>query len=140
MKRNNRHSRGTLPCESMGPEDGINSRDLFRGKSHKKSHHKTHQLCSQVMETINYLLAADLGDSRLQSVFVEEVVPAPDATWLLVTMRQGWSNADFGPSEIQEALNGAAGLIRFEVAAVVTRKKVPELVFQVLPTNGVPHE
>jgi len=78
MKPHKRHSRGMLPCESMGPEDGIDAHDLFRGSSREKSNHKAHQLCKQVMETINFLLAGDLDDARLQSVFVDEATPAPD--------------------------------------------------------------
>jgi len=140
MKQYKRHSRGNLPCESMGPEDGIDARDLFRGTSRKKCHHKAHQLCKQVMETINYLLAGDLGDPRLQSVLVDEVTPAPDATRLLITVRQCIPDPDFGPADILVALKGAAGLIRCEVAGVVARKKVPELVFQVLPESQVSHE
>lgn len=141
MKQRPSHPRrGDLPCDSMGTDDGMDARDLFRGSSRKKSHHKAHQLCRQVMETINYLLAGDLGDVRLHQIMVDSVTPAPDASRLLVSVRltDVWSGSDL--IEIQAALRGAVGLIRCEVASVVQRKKAPELVFRVVLEEGVPHE
>lgn len=141
MKQRASHSRrGYLPCDSVGIDDGVDARDLFRGSSRKKSHHKAHQLCRQVMETINYLLAGDLGDVRLHRIMVDSVAPAPDASRLLVSVRLTDSCLDADLVEIQTALQGASGLIRCEVAGVVQRKKAPELVFQVMPDEGVPHE
>jgi ribosome-binding factor A len=141
MKQRQSHPRrGHLPCDSLGTDDGIDSRDLFRNRSRKKSHHKAHQLCRQVMETINYLLAGDLGDSRLHQVMVDSVTPAPDASRLLVSIRLMDLHPDFDLTAIQSALQGASGLIRCEVASVVQRKKAPELVFLVTPEGSVPHE
>jgi len=91
-------------------------------------------------QTINVRLAGDLGDARLQSVFVDEVTPAPDAARLLISVRQAFPQPDCTPTDVLVALRGASGLIRCEVAGVVARKKVPELVFQVLPESLVPHD
>lgn len=141
MKQRPSHSRrGYQPCESMGADDGMDARDLFRGSSRKKSHHKAHQLCRQVMETINYLLAGDLCDVRLHQIMVDSVMPAPDASRLLVSVRLTDVHPDSDLLEIQAALQGASGLIRCEVAGVIQRKKAPELVFQLIPDEAVQHE
>jgi len=141
MKQRQSHKRrGDQPCESLGTDDGIDARDLFRNRSRKKSHHKAHQLCRQVMETINYILAGDLGDARLHQIMVDSVTPAPDASRLLVSVRVMALKPDGDLNDVQAALQGASGLIRCEVASVVQRKKAPELVFQVIPEEGVPHE
>lgn len=139
-QRKSTQSRGHLPCDSIGPEDGIDSRDLFRKSSRKKCHHKDHQLCRQVMETLNYVLAGCLGDSRLQHIMVDEVTPAPDASRLLVSVRLMFSQPDDDPNEILTALKGAYGLMRSEVASMVSRKKIPELVFKVISEQQVSHE
>lgn len=138
MKRTMRPSRGNPPCESMGPDDGIDARLLFRGTSRRKSHHKTYQLCNQVLEAINGLLS-HLGDDRLEAVLVDAVTPAPDDGRLLVLVRQAITRPGCGPSQVLEALQGAHGLIRCEVAGAVTRRRAPELVFQVLPDSPVSH-
>jgi len=139
-QRNSHHRRGDLPCVSLGIDDGREARDLFRKSVRKKSNHKAHQLCKQVMETINYLLAGGLGDSRLHQIMVDSVTPAPDAARLLVSVRFMDPDPEFGPGDIQAALNGACGLIRCEVAGVIQRKKVPELVFVMVPDEAVDHE
>lgn len=141
MKQRPSHPRrGHLPCESLGTDDGIDARDLFRNRSRKKSHHKAHQLCRQVMETINYMLAGDLGDPRLHQIMVDSVTPAPDASRLLVSVRWMDLHPNCDLIDVQAALHGASGLIRCEVACAVQRKKAPELVFQVIPEEGVQHE
>lgn len=139
-QRNSRHRRGGLPCVSMEIDDGIDARDLFRKSVRKKSNHKAHQLCKQVMETINILLAGGLGDARLHQILVDSVTPAPDSTRLRISVRPMDSNSEYGLSEIQAALNEAHGLIRCEVAAAVQRKKTPELVFLVVPEERGSHE
>lgn len=92
------------------------------------------------METINYMLAGDLADTRLHQIMVDSVTPAPDASRLLVSVRVMDLRPDCDLIEIQAALHGASGLIRCEVASVVQRKKAPELVFQVIPEEAVPHD
>lgn len=94
---------------------------------------KTLQLCRQVADTLNYVLSGDCGDELLQNLQVASVVPAPNASQLLVTVYPvAASGAAFDATEVQGRLLSIAGRLRSEVASSITRKKAPNLLFQVV--------
>jgi ribosome-binding factor A len=93
--------------------------------------HKTAQLCRQVFRAVSLALS-ECGDERLRELIVHDVAPAPDASRLLV--RVGWSAAaasssQVGVMKVLASLNDAGGFLRREVAAAITRKRAPELMF-----------
>ena len=92
---------------------------------------KTLQLCRQVQRTIELTLSGDFSDDILQSLLVEAVVPAPNAANLLVTVRPFFLSDEISVTDILTKLNFAAPRIRGEVARSITRKRAPNLVFQV---------
>lgn len=95
-----------------------------------KTNRKLQQLCRQVQRALSYVIPGDLGDPALQDLSVTSVVPAPDASRLLV-----YIDTTRPPSEaplIVERLERVRGRLRREVAASVTRKRAPELVFHLM--------
>lgn len=94
---------------------------------------KALQLCSQVAETLNYVLSGDCDDELLQNLQVASVVPAPNASQLLVTVYPVVAD---GPAidagELRRRLSRATGRLRTEVARSITRKKAPNLLFQLV--------
>jgi ribosome-binding factor A len=93
---------------------------------------KTLQLCSQVADTLNLVLSGQ-HDDLLRDLQVMSVVPAPDATQLLVTVYPvTQADAAIDADEVQKRLLAAASRLRGEVAASITRKKTPKLLFQVV--------
>jgi ribosome-binding factor A len=106
---------------SHGRPDGVNG----------KTHRKALQLCAQVMRTLNSVLVGE-ADPVLRDLLVAEVVPAPDTRRLLVSVVLTPSAAENDPVEVLNHLHQAQGHLRSEVAAVITRKKAPELSFRVL--------
>jgi ribosome-binding factor A len=113
----------------MGPDDGLDPRVFFQKSSRKKTNRKALQLAGQVAETLNWVLGWESSNEILRSMSVESVVPAPDSTRMLVTVR--FAGGALG--EAQEHLHRAAGKLRSEVAASIHRKRVPELIFRVIP-------
>jgi len=92
---------------------------------------KTGQLCRQVAQTLDEVLA-ECGDIILQGLRVASVEPFPDASRLMVTValfddRPG-KMADVG--RVLDHLHRASGHLRFEVAAAVTRKRAPLLMYR----------
>src|SRR5690242_6929202 len=123
----------SLPCSAVGPDDGIDPKLLFHSTSRKKGDRGVRRLCSQVREALTFALAGSCRDETLQSLYVEDVDPAPDATRLAVTVRV--------PSDVDVAtahglLTCVLGLLRAEVAASIRRRRAPELVFRVLPQEA----
>jgi ribosome-binding factor A len=96
-----------------------------------RTHRKALQLCAQVMRTLNSLLVGD-ADPVLRDLMVVEVVPAPDTKRLLVSVVLAPSAAEHDPGEVLSHLHRAQGHLRSEVAAEITRRKVPNLNFRVL--------
>ncbi|MGH7128275.1 MAG: ribosome-binding factor A [Planctomycetaceae bacterium] len=93
----------------------------------RRADRKTLQLCRQVQRTLSYVLG-ECDDSVVQACFVEAVEPAPDASRLLVTVSS--MDKDKTPITVIEHLSRSAGFLRSEIAASISRRKVPELAFR----------
>lgn len=130
-KKPSRKEMETLVAE-IRPDDGIDPRELARKERPRKGQRKARQLCAQVAETLSLVLSGECGDDLLQSVQVLAVDPAPDASQLVVTVRAGLPDEQVDPAEVLERLNQVMGKLRSEVAAAITRKRAPKLVFCVV--------
>ena len=115
-------------------DDGVDPREFFRaGKSGRKTDRKTLQLCSQVRDALNYRLSDDGGDELLALFHVADVRPAPDASQLLVVIDPAvLPETPVDARAVLERLQNANGRLRAGVAAAITRKRAPKLLFQVL--------
>ncbi len=121
-------------CGQPSPEDGVDPRDYFKPSRQKHDRRKDWQLCRQVFETLNYVLSGDSHDDVLRGLLVCEVTPAPDATRVLVSV-QSLDQGDVDPVAILRRLQSAMGRLRAEVARSISRRKVPELAFRIVPNN-----
>ncbi|MCE5267699.1 MAG: hypothetical protein LLG00_07420 [Planctomycetaceae bacterium] len=115
------------------PEDGMDPREFARKARPHKGDRKVRQLCSQVAETLNLVLSGECSDELLQSLHVVAVDPAPDASQLVVTVAAGCPGEMIDCNEALARLAAAAGRLRGEVAAAITRKRAPKLLFRVAP-------
>lgn len=91
-------------------------------------HHKDLQLCRQVFETLSLALA-ELDDPMIDELAIASVVPAPGAARMLVTLVPTRDDLDLEAAlaRVQEMAED----LREDVAADVTRKRAPELVFRI---------
>lgn len=119
-------------CGIPGAEDGSDPRDFHKQRGRDKSLRKTYQLCKQVDEVLGYVLSGECDDDVLRDFYVSSVVPAPDASRLLVTLCPYFTDTVFQPVQVLERLGHVAGKLRSEVAAAINRRRTPELMFQVL--------
>lgn len=83
-------------------------------------------------ETLGLMLAGEFDDKLLHNLQVVSVEPAPDATQLLVIVRADLPTAAIDEQQIAGRLATIAGRLRTEIAASITRKKAPRLVFHIL--------
>ena len=120
-------------CREIQVDDGVDPREFFkRDFRHDNGNRKAWQLCRQVENTLGLVLTGEFEDELLQSLMVESVVPYPNASQLMVTVSVADQEQDaIDQSVILERLNRVNGRLRCEVAAAITRKRVPRLVFQV---------
>jgi ribosome-binding factor A len=129
-------------CASLGEEDGEDPHLAKRRRPHNKRaslnsvpgarlERKACQLCRQVAETLDEVLA-DCGDGVLRALRVATVVPFPNASRLLVTVApvDGRLTPDVGPKVVLDHLEKASGHLRHEVAAAVTRKRAPLMLYR----------
>lgn len=93
-----------------------------------RSGHKDLQVCRQVFDALTYALA-ELDDPMIEELALASVTPAPNAARVLVTLVP--SRAGIDPAAALERLRDAMPDLREEVAAELTRKRVPELVFRI---------
>lgn len=123
-----------LPCDAVGPDDGIDPKLLFRTSPHRRDDRGARRLASQVRETLTFALAGSCRDEVLLSLYVSDVAPAPDTTRFAVTLVA----PDAAIAESARSRIGlVAAMLRAEVAASVNRRRAPELVFRVITGNEV---
>jgi ribosome-binding factor A len=88
---------------------------------------KTLQLCRQVERALGWALG-ECDDELLRELLVVSVEPAPNSRRLLVSVAPLERLANL--IEIIRRLEAARGWLRSEVAAAITRRKAPELLFR----------
>ena len=86
------------------------------------------QLCRQVFDALTYALA-ELNDPIIDDLVLASVVPAPSAARVQVTLVPSHDNVD--PEDALSRVREVADESREEIAAEVTRKRAPELVFRI---------
>jgi ribosome-binding factor A len=82
---------------------------------------------------------AECGDGVLRGLRVVGVAPFPDASRLLVTLTSidDRPGGVIGATSVLEHLERATGYLRCEIAAAVTRKRAPVLVYQLVEPKTV---
>ena len=102
-----------------------------------KNYRKAMQLCHQVADTLNYVFGGDCRDEVLQGLYVLEVTPAPDVTQLLVKVAPLLADERVDRADVLSRLHHFSGRLRAEVAAAITRRKTPRLLFQFVSQPAV---
>lgn len=125
-------------CEELRDDDGVDPRDFFKPSSRRdKDQRKTGQLCRQVFETLCLVLASEFDDPQLHNLQVVSVTPLPNASQLLVCVTSDASEKA-ERAELLNKLQRVAGRLRTEVTAAITRKRAPNLVFELVGPTGSP--
>lgn len=93
------------------------------------------QLCRQVFDALTWALA-DVDDPIVDELILASVIPAPSASRVQVTLVP--SRDDIDPDVALERVREHAEELREEVAAEVTRRRVPELVFRIGRPDELP--
>ena len=124
-------------CDQIYEDDCVDPREFFKtNQRHRQDDRKARQLCRQVAETLDMVLSGECRDELLQSLYVVSVEPAPNSSRMLVTLQADVPGEQFDRAAILELLDRQNGRLRAEVAAAITRKRTPMLVFHVLGPAG----
>lgn len=123
----------------MHRKNGRGGRRSSQHASSSTSHHdprtrKLHQLCRQVHERVDLVLAGELDDPRLEGLWVADVIPEAGGTAMLVTLVVPDESE---LAELSELLTRLSGRFRSEVAAAINRKRTPNLRFALLPARAL---
>jgi ribosome-binding factor A len=123
-------------CTDLGPGDGSDPRLENNLQPRRVPNRKALQLCGQIERTLASVLTGECDDDVLRDLVVESVVPAPNASRVLVTVYLGTSAAEVPVPEVYEHLERARGRLRSEAAAAITRRRVPDLLFRLINRPG----
>ena len=119
-------------CGVINADDAIDPKHYFYNKRKSKDkYRKAFQLCRQVADTLQLVLIDD--DPMLDGLVVIDVVPAPDSRRMLVILRLD-ADKDVTASEVEEImkrLRTHVPRLRSEIAQTITRRKTPQLVFEI---------
>lgn len=117
-------------CDEIHSDDGVDPTEFFRPMRKKNSNHrKALQLCHQVADTLSLVLSGEFGE-ELRDLRIVAVTPAPDASQLLVLVAPAIAGSSVDPDAVIVKLAAVAGRLRGEVAAAITRRRAPKLLFQ----------
>lgn len=117
-----------------------NERGRSGGDGSRRPDRKTLQLCEQVRHALEYALSGDSNDDLLRMLYVAKVEPAPDADRMLVTVVPVTKDELHDPIEVATRLQAHAGRLRSSVAEAISRRKVPDLLYQFAATDPAADE
>ena len=119
-------------CGVIRDDDAVDPKHYFYNKRKPRSkHRKAFQLCRQVSDTLQYVLNG--MDPLFDDLNIVDVVPAPDARRMLVILAVDQCEVDSGTQveEIMTCLRGHTPRLRSEIARSISRRKTPQLVFEI---------
>lgn len=118
-------------CGSIHEDDGLDAKDFHQTRSNKKKSddHRQLMLCEQVARTLAQVLAESVEES-ICGLKVERVLPGKQSAGLRVVLRRLLEFDEQECIELLELLKEQEGWLRSEVAAAITRKRVPRLTFE----------
>jgi len=122
-------------CAEIGPEDGVDPRQVFHQTTRKQSHRKTYQVCKQAEKTLNLVLASESVDPLLRELVVRTVEPAPDSAHLLVIVEVDLTTQS--EHEVREAFERANGQLRSAIAMDINRKRAPQISFRLIAADFI---
>ena len=108
----------------------VNPDLFFSDTPHAKPDHHTRALCKQVQRTLSTVLSGECADPLLQDLLVLAVLPAPNAGHLLVVVTP--RTVETTLAESLECLAKVKPMLRARIAQDTTRKRTPELSFDLL--------
>lgn len=113
----------------IGEDDGVDPRLDYRPERPAAGRlaRKLRQLCKQTERALVQALA-DCRHPALLALDVVQVRPAPDSSRLRVTLR---AQGSLPRQALEVALTSAEGHLRCEVAAAISRRKAPVLVYDI---------
>ena len=122
-------------CAETGPDDGVDPRHEKRRElaRTRKPDRKLDQLCKQVAQDLQLSLSALPKAGEMVGVTVQAVVPAPNAGRLRVVLAVPDPQRH---TEVAAIVQRSAGRLRAEVAAAISRRRAPELVFEIIVEGG----
>jgi ribosome-binding factor A len=123
-------------CSDLGPGDGLDPRLDNKEAPPKVRNRKALQLCAQVAETLSFVLAGECDDDLLRELRVESVVPAPTSARMLVTLSIAGLGTEISREKVTQRLESVRGQLRSEVATAISRRKVPDLLFNLIRRDG----
>jgi ribosome-binding factor A len=119
-------------------DDGVDPRRFFDPEPDHRAQRKSLQLCAQVRETLNAVLSGTCADPLLQDLYVVDVEPGSSPNQVVVSVAPARPDPDLDPDRILDHLARARGLLRSEIAAAISRRRTPDLLFQVLLAQPAP--
>lgn len=121
-------------CAQLYPDDGVNPREDKRRDTQQKKHdRKLQQLCKQVANTLQLSLTELATSGALAGAHIREVRPAPNAGRLCAVVVV---NETRNISAAESLLERHRGRLRTEIAMAISRRKTPELTFEVITLKG----
>lgn len=124
----------TRPCCDELADDGVDPR-AWHGPRRRDDQHKTSRLCGAVRDVLAWAITWTADDPRLADAETIEVRPLADGSRLKVVAVAG---GNVSSQDVQAALEASLPLLRDALATELRRRRLPDLVFDVVPDEETP--
>lgn len=94
--------------------------------------HKALQLCKQVRRSLELSLMGEFSDEVLQGMSVESVEPNPDDKHLCAVFSLNDPDSELSRVAVLARLEAARPLLLDGLAQAISRRKLPEIHFEVI--------
>ena len=129
---NNQRKRLREHCGQIQDDDCVDPKEYCKpDRRTDKANKKARQLCRQAAQTLDFVLA-DCDDESMETLLVVSVQPAPDSSRLLVTIGADVPADQVDLNHIRLRIQVQKPRLRAELARSISRKRVPDLIFNVL--------
>ena len=115
-------------CGEIRDDDGIDPREFRKEERSRKNSSRDRQLCAQTRRCLDFVLPELLLARGVTCCEVSSVEPVRDASRMSVIISVRLDQL----SVAREAISQLRGRLRSEVAKSIHRKRVPDMIFEVV--------
>lgn len=132
--RKNRSASWRKLCHELREDDGIDPKDL---KKHPRADRPSRQgaLCKQIERSLQLALAG-CADEAIRELVVLGAEPTAGANRVVVRVALASDVPGVDEPTLRARLDRLRGYLRSQIARDLTRKRVPDLGFDIAPITG----
>ena len=119
-------------CAELREFEGYKSKPKPKRKALKKRNIRSRQFCKQVFFAIETAFICDCDDEAFDQLYLDDVYEDKGQSRVIAQFKLKKELTVEKINDLYESLNATKALLRLSIARIINRKKVPELLIQIV--------